>query len=59
MPSASAVVEVPFSPEPDELGETLDCFARADDVGDAVGQHDECEEGDNEVSATLTCDVVE
>ncbi len=59
LPGAATIVEVPFSPEPNELGETLDWFARADDVGDGSGQHNECEEGDNEVAATLVCDVVE
>jgi hypothetical protein len=59
LPGGSEAVEVPFEPLPEELGESLDWFARVDDAGGAVGQHNECVESDNEVIANLVCDVVD
>ena len=58
-PGGSAVVTTTVSLLMDELGRDQPWFVRADDVGDASGEQNECIEDDNSAAATFTCVGIE
>ncbi len=59
VPGASTTVSLDVTTEDAERGVELGYFARADDVGDGTGEHNECIEDDNTAAGTFECGVID